>query len=130
MYVETEIVPEVGSKRESLVKHFEGKKKFAQVEIARFRLEMADAPARALEWADGIFEATAIKEVADMVLYMLKHYTEISDVTRSLQSSMRDKARYVNNKSTSVCGNFMKECLLSQITQALEYVDTMFETVG
>jgi hypothetical protein len=123
MYVETEIVAEAGSKRAALVKHFTEKKAVALERIEKFREEMGTHPAKALEWADNIFEATAVKEVCDMVLYMLKHYSDISDITKSLQSSMRDKARYINNKSTSTCSNFMKECLLSQVVQALEHVE-------
>lgn len=123
MFVEEEIVAEAGSKRANLVKHFEGTRKVALERIEKFSKEMLENPFRAMEWADSVFEATAIKEVADAVLYMLKHYTTLLDVHELLYQMMRDKARYINNKSTSVCGNHLKESMLSQTTLAMEHVE-------
>lgn len=123
MYVEQEIVAEKGSQRAALVRHFTEMNHVATAQIQKFCADMGTNPGRALEWGDQVFDATARKEVSSTVLYMLKHYTEFRDITQSLQSSMRDKARYVNNKSTSVSGNFLKENLLSHITLALEHVE-------
>lgn len=123
MYVEKEIVPEPGSKRAQLADYFSAQAMAATGRIEQFIADMQASPVRAMEWADKIFEATASKDVADMMLYMLKHYSDLDDIKKSVQGSMRDKARYINNKSTSTCSNFLKECLLAQTVAALEYLE-------
>jgi hypothetical protein len=117
------ITIEPGSRREILVDHFNQQKAKGQASVDKFLSEMKQNPGQALVWADKVFEETARLEVAGMVLYMLHNFGEIPQVIESLQSSARDRARYINNKSTSRCESLYKDCTLSQLTQALEHVE-------
>ena len=123
MFVEDEIIEGTDTVRGQLIEYFDTKRQTAVAYIDKFRNDMAKDPLRTMEWADTTFEAVAVREVSDMIVYMLKHYTDLDDVVKSMESSVREKARYINNKSTSVSSNLMKECMLAQVTQALSHLE-------
>lgn len=123
MFQETEIVAERGTVRFELLTHFHVQAATAEAELKQFMLKFQNGEeVNAMRWADAIFVATAKKWVAEMVVYQLKHFTDLKDVVESLQRSVLDKARYVHNKSTSVSSNYLSECELSAVTQAYEVV--------
>lgn len=102
--------------------HFRGKIKESVRKINEFKAKLDTDPLMAMTWADDVYAATARKSTAETVIYLLEHFTELSEVLESLFDTVRARARYINNKSTSVSSNFMGENMLAEVTQAYEEI--------
>ncbi len=122
MYVESGVEIVKGSIRARLVELFCRQEIEADKVIAEFQEKLGTEPDKAMTWADNIFDQVAKKSVAKQVLYCLKHFSELQEIADTLHRSMMDGARYINNKSTSVSDNFMKECRVSALVLAMETV--------
>lgn len=122
MYIEAGVEIVKGSPRAQLVEKYEKVLSLANQKIGEWQSILSVRPEQAMEWADGAFTVVAQKSVFTQVLYCLRHYSELQDVVDTLQRSILDGARYINNKSTSVSADFLKECRVSELVQAMESV--------
>lgn len=122
MYSADPINIHADTRRAVLHDHYMGKIEMAERKMNEFKAKLDSEPLQAMTWADGLYEAVARKSIAQMVIYLLEHFTELDEVVESLADSVITKARYINNKSTSVSSNYMAENMLAEVTQAYEEV--------
>jgi hypothetical protein len=122
VYIESGVEITKGTPRFLLVEHFQAAFANANTKIGEWQEKLAVEPEKAMEWGDRAFMAVAQRAVFSQVLHCLRHFSELQEVVDTLNRSILDGARYINNKSTNVSANFLKECRVSELVQAMELV--------
>ena len=87
--------------------------------------DLNENPAYAMSWSRGAFTAAAEVEFAGQWLYFLGQKHEDRDaafetLAVGVSKTVADKARYINNHSSSATSNLMDQCQLAVAAKFLE----------
>jgi len=118
--------------RQIIANHFTRKLESAEKILQKFKEGVEQDPEYQLNWADNAFRATAEIVVGRQVLHLIDDNTFefnfmgderlVQEVSNVLLGNIVNKAKNIDNKSTSVSSNFMQDCLLASRTEAYDWV--------
>jgi hypothetical protein len=126
--------------RQIIAKHFTRKLESAEKILQKFKDGLNEDAAYQMMWADSAFRATAEITVAKQILHLIDDSTEqfnimgdetlVQEIADILLRNVLNKAKNVDNKSTSVSSNFMHECLIASRSEAYDWVKSFVGLVG
>lgn len=118
--------------REVIAKHYNEVLEFRTRQLKEFAEKLVKAPAHEMSWADNTFMHAAHISVAQQVLSMLDpkdlYFSGLDDAKllktaiEYMHEGVINKAQYAYNKSTSVSGSYMQECMMAAQTEAYSWL--------
>ena len=96
-----------------------------QEKLQQFTKDLLAHPGHTMEWADSSFKNAATLDLALEIRNALDGGASLENVRNHLQDRVLNHARYIDNHSTSVSSNFMKQCGLAAMVNELEIVTGM-----
>jgi hypothetical protein len=111
-------------KREILLKRAQSDIVSRDTEVEKFRKDLDEHPAYALEWAHKVYTAVARGMVADNIHIYLSNNEDLDELYTYVQREALRRARYPE-RSTSVCSNLLERDTGSAWAQWAELLDEM-----